>query len=150
MNESVPETSLTTDILRYLRYQLRGRRGLVASGLGAAAVSLWFGWPWLAAAGLAPILVAIAPCAIMCALGFCTMKACSTAARSPDSATPPDVLQVPEPPASAETVEDAALPVPAAIPLQPRADLAETSRRAGAEDATSTDEAINQGKENSR
>lgn len=147
MNESIPEPSLTTDILRYLRYQLRGRRGLVASGLVAVAVSLWFGWPWLVAAGLAPILVAIAPCAIMCALGFCTMKVCSTAG-SADSAARPDLPQVPEPHASADTVEDAAPPVPALIPLQPRADLAGTSRNAGAEDATFTDEVTTQGKEN--
>jgi len=31
-------------------------------------------WGWLVAAGIAPVLVAVAPCAIMCALGLCGMK----------------------------------------------------------------------------
>ncbi len=57
---------------RYLPAWLCGRRGLtlgaaVAVALGGAA----FGWPWLVAAGLAPILLALAPCAAVCALGYC-------------------------------------------------------------------------------
>jgi hypothetical protein len=31
-------------------------------------------WGWLVAAGLAPIILAVAPCAIMCGLGLCSMK----------------------------------------------------------------------------
>jgi hypothetical protein len=34
-------------------------------------IALWGGWDWLATAGLAPILVAVLPCAAMCALGLC-------------------------------------------------------------------------------
>ena len=31
-------------------------------------------WGWLVAAGLAPILIALLPCAVMCALGMCMHK----------------------------------------------------------------------------
>ena len=34
---------------------------------GGAALN----WSWLVAAGIAPLLLAIAPCAAMCALGLC-------------------------------------------------------------------------------
>ena len=42
----------------------------------ALAVILLFGgaalnWGWLVAAGIAPLLLALAPCAAMCALGLC-------------------------------------------------------------------------------
>jgi len=49
-----------------------GRRGtwlvlaIVPFGLGA-----YFNWQWLVAAGIAPLLVAVAPCLAMCALGLC-------------------------------------------------------------------------------
>ena len=53
---------------------LRGSRGIL---LGAAALAVGgaaLGWPWLVAIGLAPILLSIAPCAVMCALGLCMMR----------------------------------------------------------------------------
>ncbi len=79
MSNSVPETSLSADIVSYVRYQLRGRRGLIAAGVGLGIPALWFGWPWLVAVGVAPLLIAFAPCAIMCAIGACTMRAGSNA-----------------------------------------------------------------------
>ncbi|MCT7378510.1 hypothetical protein [Chelativorans salis] len=78
MSKTVEETSLGADIYRYIRYQLRGRRGLIAAAVALAIPALWFSWPWLVVAGVAPILVTLAPCAIMCALGLCTMRACSS------------------------------------------------------------------------
>lgn len=43
--------------------------------IGAAAVgiplALWGGWDWLAATGLAAILIGVVPCLAMCALGLC-------------------------------------------------------------------------------
>jgi hypothetical protein len=41
--------------------------GVALLGLGAAI----FGWPWVIAIGVAPVLLALAPCALMCALGLC-------------------------------------------------------------------------------
>jgi hypothetical protein len=82
MTTSARETTLTQDIGSYLRHQLRGWRGLVAAAVVLAAPALWFGWPWLVAAGLAPLLLAMAPCAVMCALGLCMGRA----GKKPESA----------------------------------------------------------------
>lgn len=77
MNESntnatpAPETSLGQDVLGLLKHWLGGRRGLLVLGLLAAAGGLWLGWPTLAAAGLAPLVLLLLPCAAMCALGLC-------------------------------------------------------------------------------
>ena len=49
------------------------RRALVFSGLALAGAGLTLGWDWLAAIGIAPLIVALAPCLLMCALGFCMM-----------------------------------------------------------------------------
>ncbi|MBJ6127751.1 hypothetical protein [Microvirga splendida] len=62
---------------------LRSRRRLM---LVAAIVpltgSLALGWPWLVAAGIAPLLLSAAPCLAMCVLGLCTKDmsglSCST------------------------------------------------------------------------
>jgi hypothetical protein len=59
-----------------------GRRALIAVGIVVMASGLYVSWGWLAAVGLAPILVAVAPCAAMCALGLCMNRmgrdSCST------------------------------------------------------------------------
>lgn len=41
----------------------------------AFAVGLALNWNWLASLGLAPLLLAILPCAAMCALGLCVRAA---------------------------------------------------------------------------
>ena len=65
-----------------LRSYLHGRRGLIVAALLIVAAGLYLGWGWLATAGIAPVLVALAPCAAMCALGLCMNKmggkSCST------------------------------------------------------------------------
>ncbi|MGN7754880.1 hypothetical protein [Sinorhizobium sp. 22678] len=50
-----------------------GRRGWILVGLGVAGTGLAANWDWLAAAGVAPILLSLAPCAVMCATGYCVM-----------------------------------------------------------------------------
>jgi type III secretory pathway component EscV len=112
MNNSVSATSLSADIVSYVRHQLRGRRGLIVAAVALAVPALWLGWPWLVAAGLAPLLIAIAPCAIMCALGLCAMRAgsstntrqasCCEQSQSSDEA-------LPTPSAETVTTETAAL-----------------------------------------
>ena|SRR6516225_11609588 len=62
------------DMLGGLLRYLGGRRGLwLAAGLAVAA-GLALNWSWLVAVGVAPIIVSILPCAVMCALGFCAFK----------------------------------------------------------------------------
>jgi hypothetical protein len=57
-----------------LRHYLTGRRGLVIVSIAIVAAGVALSWSWLAAAGIAPILLALAPCAAMCALGLCMNK----------------------------------------------------------------------------
>ena|SRR5579859_4717152 len=47
--------------------------GIVALVVIAAAMALQ--WNWLVAIGVAPILLSLAPCAAMCALGLCMHRA---------------------------------------------------------------------------
>ena len=42
--------------------------GVAVAGGGGALV---LGWDWLVAAGMASIIIAVAPCLVMCALGLC-------------------------------------------------------------------------------
>lgn len=49
------------------------RRVLAVAGMAAAGAGVALGWDWLTAIGIAPLLVATAPCLIMCALGLCMM-----------------------------------------------------------------------------
>jgi len=143
MNEPLSDASLTADIMRYLRYQLRGRRALITSGLGVGVVSLWFGWPWLMAAGLAPILVAMAPCAIMCAVGFCTMKACSAGTHGGEGSVAP--LQIGD---SIVAVPSAAEPLKGASEqIQAHGSAAEDAGDARSESADSTGAFFEQGRE---
>ena len=88
--QTASEPSLSRDIGRYVSHQLRGRRGLIAAAVIVLTPALWFGWPLLVAAGLAPLIIAMAPCAVMCAVGACAMggNSCKTpgADRAADSA----------------------------------------------------------------
>lgn len=82
--------SLGRDLLYALRYYLGSRRGvLVLAGLAITA-GLALNWSWLAAAGIAPILIIVLPCLAMCALGLCMNrsggKSCSTAVSNSDPA----------------------------------------------------------------
>ena len=66
--------SLGRDLVYALRYYLGGRRGLIMLAAVAVAGGLAFNWSWLAAVGATPLILALAPCAVMCALGLCMNK----------------------------------------------------------------------------
>jgi YHS domain-containing protein len=68
------DTSLTRDILYAARYYLGGRRTLFVLAAVLIVGGLALNWGWLVAAGLAPILLALLPCAVMCGLGLCMHK----------------------------------------------------------------------------
>ena len=57
-----------------LRNYLGGRRGWIVLALVVVSAALYLNWGWLAAIGLAPLLLALAPCAAMYALGLCMSK----------------------------------------------------------------------------
>ena len=54
-----------------LRQVLLSRRVLVGLGALAIVAAAALNWNWLIAAGLAPLLLSVLPCAAMCALGLC-------------------------------------------------------------------------------
>jgi hypothetical protein len=61
-------------IWQAIRPWLTGRRGLIIGGLALAVTGLALGWSWLSAIGVAPVILSLAPCAAMCALGVCAMR----------------------------------------------------------------------------
>lgn len=67
-------SSLTRDLLYAARYCLGSRRALLTISAIAIVAGFALNWEWLVAAGIAPILVALLPCAIMCGLGLCMHK----------------------------------------------------------------------------
>lgn len=77
MNITPSPTSLRQDLAYAARYYLRGWRGLVALAIVLAVPALWLGGPWLVAVGALSLLVSLAPCLAMCALGFCMMRNCN-------------------------------------------------------------------------
>ena len=76
---------------------LSRRNVLIAVALAAGAGALFLGWDWLVAAGVASIIVAMAPCLVMCALGLCASRMGKKAAAPaapvlpPKEASPPAV-----------------------------------------------------------
>jgi len=81
--------------------------GVVIAG-GAGAMVL--GWDWLVAAGVASIIVAVAPCLVMCALGLC-MNRMGKSGQS-TAATPPAAPGTDVPPVKAEAASDPNAPFP--------------------------------------
>jgi hypothetical protein len=67
-------------------------RGLIVVAIAIIGAGLALGWNWMVAAGLAPLLLAVAPCAAMCALGLCVMakgNQSRTKQGSTENAVPP-------------------------------------------------------------
>ena len=83
-NETRGESRLTLaqTARALLAHYLGNRKALVLLAVAIAGAGLALNWTWLVAAGIAPILVALAPCAAMCALGLCMSrmgdKSCSS------------------------------------------------------------------------
>lgn|GEM_PF-3201501 len=65
----------------------RGKWGIILGVSAAALGSAALGWPWLVAIGIAPILLSLLPCALMCALGFCMMGRGMNSAGSQNAGT---------------------------------------------------------------
>ena len=96
---SSPETagatrrSLTQDWLFALRYWLRGPRGLAALVLSSLVIAAALNWSWLVAVGIAPLVLTVLPCAVMCGLGLCMNKitgnSCSTSSSAADHSDAP-------------------------------------------------------------
>ena len=72
-NINSPQPVLTSFVSSTVRSVLGNRFGMLAIVAGVIGLSAYSSWGWPVAVGLAPILLAVAPCAAMCALGMCTM-----------------------------------------------------------------------------
>jgi hypothetical protein len=74
-------------------------RPRVLLGLTAAlaAAGLWLGWERLALSGVLPLLLSVAPCAAMCALGLCmhrlTGRGCADRTLPSAANSPPKSLE---------------------------------------------------------
>lgn len=75
------ETTLTNSaalIAPTIFQRLGGKRvlfGVLALALIGAGLA--WQWSWLAAIGVAPLLISAAPCVAMCALGLCMHRMCN-------------------------------------------------------------------------
>jgi hypothetical protein len=69
------------------------RWALTLAGLTLAGSGLTLGWSWLTAIGVAPLIVAAAPCLVMCAVGACVMcrsnPGANTSSAAPTETSPP-------------------------------------------------------------
>jgi len=52
---------------------ISGKRGWILFTIVVGGIGLFLNWSWLVAVGIAPFLIAVLPCAIMCGLGACVM-----------------------------------------------------------------------------
>src|SRR3546814_8153336 len=99
------ERPLSQDVLYALRYYLGNRRVLLIVGGIVLVAGLAFNWSWLAAIGVAPLLLSVLPCVAMCALGLCMNKmsgrSCST--KSPSKSVADTSLDTNTRAVSAET-----------------------------------------------
>ncbi len=70
MTETSPHTE--TPVANPWRPKL-GRRGLILAAMAIIGAGLALNWGWVTAIGAAPLILALAPCAVMCGLGLCMM-----------------------------------------------------------------------------
>lgn len=82
------QTPLSADVIAYVRHYIGGRRGLIILAVVALGAGAVFNWGWLVAAGIAPLLLALAPCALMCAAGLCMSKTGGKSCSSDGKALP--------------------------------------------------------------
>lgn len=98
-----PITNPMQNLFSLLRGKLGGRNGLIAVAVLAVGGGLYLNWGWLAAAGLAPLILGILPCAAMCALGLCANKLQGGKSSCSSSETPSKAAGTSEPSATKES-----------------------------------------------
>lgn len=86
----------------FLRHWLSGRRGLIIGGVVVVIAGLALGWNWLTAVGVAPIILSLAPCAAMCAVGACAMMKGNASGANPPAADQAKPLESASTPAEIE------------------------------------------------
>ena len=74
---------------RRLRFD---RRGLILAAMSLSGAGIALNWGWLTAVGAAPLVLALAPCAVMCGLGLCMKGGSRPGKNENDPAAAPDQL----------------------------------------------------------
>jgi len=110
---SSPETadatkpSLAQDWLYAVRYWLRGPKGIAVVVVSALVLGAALNWSWLVGVGIAPLLLTVLPCAVMCGLGLCmnriTGGSCSTSSSAADHSDTPMANVAPRVTAASES-----------------------------------------------
>jgi hypothetical protein len=67
---------------------VRSRLAIGGAALGVIAAAVLWQWSWLVAIGVAPLLLAMAPCAAMCGLGLCMHRISRGSCASTTSPSP--------------------------------------------------------------
>ena len=88
------ETSSHTEnpVARPWRPQF-GQRSLILASMTIIGAGLYLNWGWVTAIGAAPLILALAPCAVMCGLGACAMcksKSCDNKSAAAEPGLPRD------------------------------------------------------------
>ena len=88
------ETSSHTEnpVARPWRPQF-GQRSLILASMTIIGAGLYLNWGWVTAIGAAPLILALAPCAVMCGLGACVMrksKSCDNKSTAAEPGLPRD------------------------------------------------------------
>lgn len=68
---TIPQTEKSQSVVPTF---LTSRRGLMILAAAMIIAALVFSRDWLVAIGMAPILIAMLPCLVMCGLGLCMNK----------------------------------------------------------------------------
>jgi hypothetical protein len=66
------------------------RRVLMLAAMALIGAGFFLNWGWLTAVGAAPLILALAPCAVMCGLGLCMMGGSKSCASKTNSAGEPE------------------------------------------------------------
>ena len=87
----MPETTTMPAKSRAVPLRLPlGRRSLMLAAMALIGAGLALNWGWLTAIGAAPLILALAPCAVMCGLGLCMMGGSKSCASKTNPAGEPD------------------------------------------------------------
>ncbi|WP_334061216.1 hypothetical protein [Limimaricola cinnabarinus] len=85
----LPNAAASTPLDR--RFPTLGRRGWMVLALAVIGAGMALNWGWLTAIGAAPLILSLAPCAAMCALGLCMRGGSSACANKNAPASKPDI-----------------------------------------------------------
>ncbi len=84
------QPTLFQDVFALVRHILGGRRRIILLSVAVLAIAAVLNWGWLGAIGVAPLLLAVAPCLAMCALGLCMKPGAKSCSKDAPGAPTPD------------------------------------------------------------